>query len=510
MRLFVRIEGASPFCLVLQDNLLPEHYVEIATKYNRERWHATRSPPELVLIRRVVFRNNDQLLDFRKKKAKGVRAPVAAPTDPQQLRDPTHVYDTTHQADMIKQELVVTNPASAAVVAHCETELIFKSITLNRLIQKMTDPSTSNFVEDVFWDTYRAFTTPGEVLDKLFERYEVPPLTKIGDSQRSPLDEAHYVIYQEQTRMRVVQALEHWVERYYFDFADDTLHHKLSRWTREKMDQDGISGKLLHLMRTCDRTPLRLRPPVVFPGVASRSLAPSAVLAKYHPLEIANQLTLLTSYAHDQLFPCELLGRQWDGPERSNVPNFIAYRDFINRVGNWVSYAVLSEKNEPMRINNVAVLYHLCDELYTLNNWDCLVAVHGGLCDTPVAKLTQTFSKLPADALPLVNKFEELLSTRGSSRNIKAAMAASSRPRFPSILINMRDLLHLEEMPIETDGMINFQRSIHLYNLLKFLLDGKHMKLDIVPDLQLMGVFSHWPIVDESVLHTQSQEIQPR
>ncbi len=492
---------------------MPEHYVEIATKYYREQWQATRSPPELILIRRIMFRNNDQLLDFRKKKAKLIKAPVLANEVAPQVRDPLKVYDSTFQPELIKQEMIVTNPAAPSVVAHCETELIIKSVTLNRLIQKMTDPTTSTFLQDVFFDTYRSFTTPAEVFDKLCQRYEVPPLTRLGDAQRSPLDERHYIMYQEQTRLRVVQALEVWIERYYFDFAEETLYHRLTRWVREKMDQDGMPGRVQQLMRTCDRTPLSQRAPVYLPGVASRSLPPSAVLAKYHALEIANQLTLLTSFVHDRIYPCELLGRQWEGADAANVPNFIAYRDFINKVSNWVSYAVISEKNEAMRINNVTVLYHVCDELYNLNNWDALVAVHGGLCDAPVAKLTQTFDKLPADVRPLVAKYDELLSIRGASKNLKAAMAASPRPRFPSILINLRDLLHMEEMPIEAEGgggLINFTRSIHLYNLLKFLLDGKNMKLDIVPDPALMGVFSHWAIVDESVLHTQSQQIQPR
>jgi hypothetical protein len=44
---------------------------------------------------------------------------------------------------------------------------------------------------------------------------------------------------------------------------------------------------------------------------------------------------------------------------------------------------------------------------------------------------------------------------------LKSAMANSARPRFMNIVVHLRDLLHLEDTPVEADGMVNFLRCMH-------------------------------------------------
>ena len=512
MRLFVRVEGQSPFALILQDNLLPEHYIEIAQQYYKENWRLARAQPELVLVRRLVFQNRDQLLDFKKKAPAKAITPAAAAVAVEPKRPVSRLYDSTYQPERILQEMTVTNPAVASMVAYCESELVIKSSTLDRLVLKITDPASPPFVEEVFWDTYRAFTKPAEVLDKLVERYEVPELVRIAEAERSPLDVQYYAELRLRARLKVVQCLEHWIEKYYFDFSEDPVYHTLRRWVKEKIDYDGIPTRLVKLMKDGDRSALKMRRPRPVPGlqVLQRELPPpTALLTKYHPREIATQLTLLTQYIHNGIYPCELLGKQWEGPEAANAPNFVAYRDFINKVSNWVTFTVVSERDQAIRANNIGVLLVLCDELLKLNNFDMLVAVHGGLTDPPVARLSQTHAALANEVLPLAAKFEELLNTRGSSKTLKAAMAASPRPHFPSIVVHLRELIHLEEQPAVIDGMVNFTRCIHQHNLVRYLLDGKNARLDdYAPNPEIQGTFMIWRPVDDEHLAKCSLECQ--
>lgn len=504
MRLFVRVEGHSPFSLILADNLLPEHYEEIAVKYFRENWHS-RQAPDLILIRRMVFKNNDQLFDFKKKK-RSVKPPVLHDRDGMSR---SNIYAHAKNPDMLKQELLTTNP-QLALGAYCETELIIKAATLGRLVMKMTDPVSSRFIEHVFLDTYRSVATPHEFLDALIDRYDVPQIASVGAPQRSPLDKEYYDDVVLGVRQRVFQVLEAWVDKYYFDFAEDAVYHRLHKFVRDKVDTDGAPSVVLAKMKVNDRTALAQRKPKLLPGVLNKSLTPSTVIASFPPKDIANQLTLLTLHVHNQVRPPELLGRQWEGAAAANVPNFIAYRDFINKVSNWVSYAILSEQSESARVNNMAQLLLLCDELLRMNNWDMLVAVYGGITDPSVARLTLTANNLPREAQQLLPKFEELLSLKGTTKMIKHAMASSPRPRFPSIVIHLRDLIHLDQVPKEADGMVNFVRCIQQYNLVNFLLDGRFQRLEYVPNLELMGVFSFWPVVDDKVLEALSRERQAR
>jgi hypothetical protein len=506
MRLFVRVEGHTPFSLILQDNLLPEHLEEIAVKYFRENWHSTRQAPELVLIRRVKFKNNDRMFDFRKKK-RTMRAPLGLINE--RTTPLASVYQNTHQPELIKQELIATNP-QGALGAYCETELLIKGASIGRLIMKMTDPLGSAFIRDVFLMTYRSFATVSDVLERLIDRYDVPQLTRLGHSQRSPPDRAYYDDVALAVRLKVFDVLEEWVDKYYFDFADDVVHAKLHRFAREKIDMDGAPSKILTLMRVRDRSALSTRRLPPLPGVLNKGLLPSTIIAQYTARDIANQLTLLTLHVHNAIHASELLGKQWDGPAAANVPNFIQYRDFINRVSNWVTYTIVSEQNEAARINNMAQLIKLCDELLRMYNWDMLVAVYGGITDPNVTRLTQTGAALPQDARALLPKFEELLSLKGTTKVIKHAMASSPRPRFPSLVIHLRDLVHLDQLPAESEGLVNFMRCIQQYNLVKFLLDGQHQRLEYVAIPELMGEFSYWRIVDDRILEALSRERQAR
>jgi hypothetical protein len=507
MRLFVRVEGHTPFCLILADNLLPEHLEEIAVKYFRENWHSTRQAPDLVLIRRVKFKNNDRMFDFRKKK-RLVKAPLISGGD-RNAQSAVSVYQNTFQPELIKQELIATN-TPGSLGAYASSELIIKGATLGRLVMKITDPIAVAFERDVLLMTYRSFATATDLLDRLIDRYEVPQIARLGHAQRSPPDRAYYDDVVVAVRAKVFEVLEEWVDKYYFDFSEDTVHGKLHRFVREKVDTNGAPSKILSLMRHGDRSALSSRKLKPLPGVLNKSLLPTAILGRDDPKGLAHQLTLLTLHVHNAINAPELLGKQWEGPTAANVPNFIQYRDFINRVSNWVTYAIVSEQGEGARITNMAQLIRLCDELLRINNFDMLVAVYGGITDPSVSRLSQTYAALPQDARSIFPKLEELLSNRGTTKMVKHAMASAPRPRFPSLVIHLRDLVHLDQLPAESDGAVNFMRCVQQYNLVKFLLDGQHQRLEYVPNAELMGEFTYWKIVDDRILNTLSHERQAR
>jgi hypothetical protein len=522
MRLFVRIEGVTPFALILQDNLLPEHYDEIATTHYKER--QSRNAPDLILIRRIVFRNKDQLLDFRRKRTAAQKkqlqlsAPVPAANTtllPGQVTSSfagveiVNIYDSTKQADRIRQELVVTDTIANAPL--CETELVFMNVSFHRLLLLILDPTVSPFIEHVFLDTYRQFATPREVLERCIERYDVPPIAAVREPQRSPLDADYYRELQVKIRLRVFQFLEHWVEQCFFDFADDATFSRLKKWTAQKIDTEGAPPKILQLIKRGDRTALKLRKPILMPGVPKRGMTPTSILAEYSPSEIASQLTLLVQHIHSSIYPVELVGRKWAGPEAVEVPNFVAYRDFFTKVSNWAAYAVVAERNSVRRTQNLTALLTLCEELIRVNNWDMVVAVYGGMTEPPVARLKETWSSLPVEIQPLAAKLDELLSTKGSWKNLKEAIRNSAKPHFPCIAAFFRELAAIEEQPIAKDGMVHFYRCIQQHQLIRFLLEGRNAQLDMwLPSPEVQGAFSFWKLVDERVLMGWSMEVEPR
>ncbi|KAJ9454318.1 Ras guanine nucleotide exchange factor R [Diplonema papillatum] len=521
MRLFVRVKGSSSFVLLADDNLLLEHYKEIAVKYFKERWTGVRQCPELILVRCLCFNNKDRLLDF-KRRMRNYANPLDIQKPTTSTAEVGEVYSESFNADLVKQNMVVTDPFTPALIGNCETELVVKNLSLDRLIIKITDPNTAQYVAEVFWDTYREYARPQIVLQKLLERYEVPALVRIGEPQRSPADHALHQMVKYKIQMKVIELLEHWVSEMYYDFTDD-MQKTLSRWVRTRIDRDGIPTKLLHLMKQKEknRKPLSAwtvpPPPAVSRADFDPQLVrePVTVLADFSAFEIASQLTILTLHLHNNLLPCEFMGCKWlPGNDMSHkAPNFRAYRDLISKVANWVEYAIVSEENFDTRINIVKKLYLVCQELRQMTNWDMLVAVHGGISALPSASLRNTHYHVENKELgPLVQELNEMLAHHGKTKIFQDSMIQKPdvpQPVFPSIVVYLKQLEMMEEHPAEADGVINFFRMALQHNLIKHLLQSKGVKLPYQPIPKLLAVFTLYKIKDQQDLIQMAYRCEP-
>lgn len=519
MRLFVRVKGSSPFVLLLQDNLLLEHCKEIALNYFQRKWE-TRSTlpcPVLVLVRAIRFRNSDRLLDFKRRRFR-MKDPLEIPSSGAQAQG-VGVYCESQSPDVILQSMVVTNPNTTNLIVNCETELVVKNCTVDRLIMKITDPHSAEYLSEVFWDTYREFARPPVVLQKLLERYEVPPLAQDGDPQRPPTEHAYHGRLRYQIQMRVLQQLEHWVRTAYFDFTEEMVK-TLLRWTATRIDRDGIPSTLTQLMKSRKPVPLEAQreppPPELGRNDFDALLVkePVRVLTEFSERQIAEQLTRLTLHHHNNLLPCELVGcRWWAANGQTDVPNFKAYRKLINKVANWACYAVVCEAHFETRVSHVKKLYLVCDQLRDMQNWDMLVALHGGMTQGPSVRLTQThYHVRQGDHGRMVMELNELLANQGKTTMLQDLMIQppdKPQPRFPSIVVYLRQLKMMEDHPAMTEGQINLLRMSLEHNLVHFLLCSKGVKLPYEPIPRLIGAFTLFRAKDQPELMRLSKICEP-
>eukprot|EP00758_Cryptobia_borreli_P002178 Tbor_TRINITY_DN2838_c0_g1::TRINITY_DN2838_c0_g1_i1::g.23142::m.23142/K03099/SOS; son of sevenless len=516
MRLFVRVDGITPFTLMLPDNLVYSNYVEIATKYFKEMRSNARENRELTLIRRIHFNNNDILLDFKRKMSTSEKSVLALNSTTVSHVNRERVPDILSESlvDMrplytsinpmkLRSEFLVTE--TLPTVPACETQNMIVNISFNRLITLITSVNCSPFNEDVFWVTYRQFATPKDVLKKLIERYNTPRLTNVGEAQKDVFDQCIYEEMATSVKTKVFNVLENWVTRCFFDFSDDTLYRHLNDFVREKIDTDCAPPRILTLMRDGIRASLHLRQPLTMPGTVNRTMTTSALIAQYLPREIADQLTILTQLVHSRIHPYELIGGLWEGPRACHVPNCVSYRDFFSRVSNWVTYSIVSETDSFRRTANWAAILSICDELMKLKNFDMAMAMYGGLMEPPCDRLTHTWGALSPQANLLSEKFKKLFSAKSNWKNIKYAIRCASRPFFPCIAIFMRDLKQLEDLPMIQDGGIHYYRCIAQYTLISMLLEGGKSRVDnIIPNADIQGVFSFWKLVDNKALMDMS------
>eukprot|EP01079_Euglenida_sp_SAG-EU17-18_P001966 gene1966-2993_t len=324
MRCFVRIEGVDPFVLRLEDDLLLEHYKEIVENYYAGLYDDLQCPPELILLRCVIFTNkvpglcsapmhrmarcsffaelykslasvllgldmtcscvprsqpltapppsaggqSDRLMEFRRKrrrvddqgrplvaKTQSEAPPAWTSVDPvmpavtahwhlehchlavmsqpptvAQLIPP-HPHHSLHALAVVaytgypksaasgprtsQPEAMAKSHYDAATIMELESQLtltkthipehatthhIVKTITLDRLLWKISDPGCDDYTNK----------DPAKILDFLLSRYDsLPPL-----DAASPLEAEYYDIVVYRIRQRITSVIDQWLDKY--------------------------------------------------------------------------------------------------------------------------------------------------------------------------------------------------------------------------------------------------------------------------------------------------------
>lgn len=134
-------------------------------------------------------------------------------------------------------------------ISHLEWETVrvrfLKAGTVQRLVESLAndDGELESTYINVFLATYRAFTTPREVLELLLSRYDA-------------LDEGSGALTGEQHRKTLVQALHVWLDAYPGDWKSPPNHPLLSRvldFTHRRLPGSELELKARHRLHRFQR-----------------------------------------------------------------------------------------------------------------------------------------------------------------------------------------------------------------------------------------------------------------
>jgi hypothetical protein len=266
--------------------------------------------------------------------------------------------------------------------------------TLMCLVERMTlhdttiDPNFAN----TFFLTFRLFTTPIELAEILFRRFDLKqptahPMTPAAvkswtDSKATPI------------RLRIYNFFKTWIEVYWQHESDQTIVQPLLDFARGPLSKKmpSVAQRLIDLVqKRCVPTPAAtggarplhraqsterlksgrfseapagLRPAPItsksFLG-SLRSAAPSAMrLLEVDPLELARQLTILESKLYCKIRPEELLGPGL-GKKGGQAVNVRAMSALSTRLTGWIAETILNEEDAKKRSNLVKYFIKLAD-----------------------------------------------------------------------------------------------------------------------------------------------------
>ena len=225
---------------------------------------------------------------------------------------------------------------------------IMRGATLNKLVEKLTPPGTPDLKYlKTFLVTYRSFTTPDVLLEKLIERFNVPDLPTHTNSTISDQEWKSQVL---QIKLRVGNVLRQWLADFIYDFNQNMLR-KLQLFIDDKLEKDkqlrsvatslrkNLEKKLLNQESEFDIV-FEQDPP--YPIVPKKIFTSKLSLFDLDELEIARQFTILNHNVYRKIKPSELLNQAWSKEKlRHRSPNVIEMIQIFNDMSSWVRTSIV-------------------------------------------------------------------------------------------------------------------------------------------------------------------------
>lgn len=143
-----------------------------------------------------------------------------------------------------------------------------------------------------------------------------------------------------------------------------------------------------------------------------------------------------------------------------------------NGVSQWVQLMILSRHTAQQRAQVFTKFIHVAQKLRSLQNFNTLMAVTGGLCHSSISRLKDTSNLLPPDVTKALSEMTELLSSCSNYSNYRRLYSECSGFKVPILGVHLKDLISLNEaLPDYLDEeKINLSKLQHLYSNINELL----------------------------------------
>ncbi|XP_051725434.1 RAS guanyl-releasing protein 4 isoform X1 [Ctenopharyngodon idella] len=143
-----------------------------------------------------------------------------------------------------------------------------------------------------------------------------------------------------------------------------------------------------------------------------------------------------------------------------------------NGVSQWVQLMILNRHTPQQRAEVFTKFIHVAQKLRSLQNFNTLMAVIGGLCHSSISRLKDTASLLSSDVTKTLSELTELLSSYSNYSNYRRVYSECTGFKVPILGVHLKDLISLNEALPDylEDDKINLGKLQHLYSNISDLL----------------------------------------
>jgi son of sevenless-like protein len=391
-------------------------------------------------------------------------------------------------------------------VRELNPEEVRKRGTLNELVEILcSDTRIDNTLMRTFLTTYRAFTTPTELFEKLVQRWHCPPVV--------PSDRARAI------QLRVGITLKYWIEHQSRDF-DAELRSRIAQF----LDKTVIPNQAQHalgkmLKNILDKQALEAELKGQFEYTLERVTrveSSGRTLFQYwlalEDVEIARQMTLIEYRLFSQISPSELLNQSWNKKKlQYRAPNVRALIERANRVVNWTGNMIAWGQNKKERAATFSKFIRICEELSRLNNFNTLMATISAMNSASIKRLAASKGLVSPALMASFKRMDDLLQSTGSYKQYRELLHSVSPPLLPYMGVYLTDLTFIEDAtPDMFDNKINFQKRIQAEEILLEVEQYQQTRYGF-PIVEPIHTFLYeLPISSDNDLYNLSTAREPR
>ena len=401
-----------------------------------------------------------------------------------------------------------TDPSVVNIVVDGEE---VKSGTLNKLVERLTSSQMMDIkFRDTFVLTYRSFTTPEMLLEKLIQRYQVPP-----DKTRAEILAI---------QMRIFKFLRAWIDSSFFDFGD-VLLEKLKQFIHGPVQADGNMKPGRQILDAIKRheeqrdvvmeVQFTESPPE--PKVPLRLVfSPKLKFEDIDEEEVARQITLIEWAMFKQIKPSELLNQAWSKARlKHRAQNVSALITRSNTFSVWTAWKIVSQEKLKDRKNMIIRFLRIAEHLRAMHNYNALVSIMAGLENAAVHRLKHTREEIPKRYQDLQVEVQRLFNTEGNYRLYRAALKTSSPPCIPFLGVYLTDLTFIEDgnPDFDANNLINFSKRKLVCDVIQAIQDYQQQAYNLLEVVQIQSLLTPKPAdlpKDENALYQMSLVREPR
>ena len=283
---------------------------------------------------------------------------------------------------------------------------------------------------------YRTFMSAQTLMKKLAVRYRISDANAPADVQTL-------------VRLKVVDILCKWIERYPKDFADAEMK-KLVRLFAAGLLRNTSKTTLLFKLVNAPVVTVPLLSAVV--PAASRTTE-DTLLLDVPPADLARQIALVDMAVFARIESTELLSpSNWTKTDDAAPPavNVAAMTARFNRISDWVQCEVLKRDDCKERAKAIAHVLKVARESMAINDFNAAVAIGVALHTPSIDRLHQTADYLQKKVLSkkdksFVQDLDALTNSSGNWKNLRATTDSAVLPGVPHLGMFLSDLFFIAE-----------------------------------------------------------------